>query len=42
MIKKIRSYHQDPKPKLFELIDDYNFTELSSYIQDEKNEIWNI
>lgn len=42
MIKKISSYHQEIKPELFELIDNYNFEELSSYIQDTKNEIWNI
>ena len=42
MIKKRSSLHQDPKPKLFELIDDFNYAELSSFIQDEKNEIWNI
>ena len=42
MINKSISFHQEPKPKLFELIDDYNFSELSSCIHDEKNEIWNI
>ena len=42
MISKSISFHKDEKPKLFELIDDYNYTELSSYIQDQNNEIWNI
>ena len=42
MIRKSSSLRKEIKPELFELIDDYNFTELSSYIQDEKNEIWNI
>ena len=42
MIKKSSSKYQSPKPKLFDLIDDYNYKELSSYIQDNKNEIWNI
>ena len=30
------------KNELFKLIDNYNYKELSSYIQDEDNEIWNI
>ena len=42
MIKKSISFHKEEKPKLFELIDDYNYIELSSYIQDKNNEIWNI
>ncbi len=42
MLKKSISSYQEDKPELFELIDNYDFTALSSYIQDTKNEIWNI
>ena len=42
MINKSNSFYREIKGKLYELIDDYNYSELSSYIQDEANEIWNI
>ena len=40
MIEKINGFNE--KDKLFELIDNEQYKELSAYIQDEDNEIWNI
>ena len=42
MINKIKAFNPGKHKKLFELIDSYNYKELSSFIQDEDNEIWNI
>lgn len=41
MIEKINSFKVEKK-KLFKLIDDFDYKELKSYIQNEDNEIWNI
>lgn len=38
----LNSHSSRDKNELFKLIDNYNYKELSSYIQDENNEIWNI
>ena len=42
MIDQINTFNEGEKNKLFELIDNNQYNELSSYIQDEGNEIWNI
>ena len=42
MKSSLNSQSSRDKKELFKLIDNYNYKELSSYIQDKNNEIWNI
>ena len=42
MKSSLNSHNSKDKKELFKLIDNYNYKELSSYIQDKNNEIWNI
>ena len=42
MIEKLNSFKVGKNKKLFELIDDFDYKELQSFIQNEDNEIWNI
>ena len=42
MIDQINTFTQKENNKLFELIDNNKYQELSIFIQDEENEIWNI
>ena len=42
MIDQIDTFIPKENKKIFELIDNDKFQELSSFIQDEENEIWNI
>ena len=42
MLEEINTYREGEKNKLFELIDNNQYKELSTFIQDEGNEIWNI
>ena len=42
MFENLNSFNAGDNKKLFELIDNFDYEELQSFIQNEDNEIWNI